>query len=129
MHASSRYPSPSSTTTTATTQSGNATPLKLQDSVEVGVDDAIEVCTDGQPPPAKRRRIAQARKPRTTEQLDLDNRDEEAEAQLDRLLNVLRRKKKIVVVAGAGISVSAGSMSFFSPRIMVPQLHWLHDCV
>lgn len=61
-------------------------------------------------PPAKRRKIAE-RKPRTTEMLDLDNRDDAGEAQLDRLLSVLRRKKKIVVIAGAGISVSAGSKS------------------
>lgn len=43
--------------------------------------------------------------------MNLDNRDDTGEAQLDRLLNVLRRKKKIVVIAGAGISVSAGSTS------------------
>lgn len=61
-------------------------------------------------PPAKRRKIAE-RKPRTTELLNLDSRDDAGEAQLDRLLNVLRRKKKIVVIAGAGISVSAGSKS------------------
>lgn len=63
-------------------------------------------------PPAKRRKIAE-RKPRTTEVLNLDNRDDAGEAQLDRLLNVLRRKKKIVVIAGAGISVSAGSKLHF----------------
>lgn len=45
--------------------------------------------------------------------LDLDSRDDAAEAQLERLLNTLRRKKKIVVIAGAGISVSAGSKSPF----------------
>lgn len=103
MNPSSRYPSPSSTAT----QSGSASPLKLQDSVEVA---EIQVRTDGLPPPAKRRKVAE-RKPRSTEHLDLDNRDEAGEAQLDRLLSVLRRKKKIVVVAGAGISVSAGSRS------------------
>ncbi|KAF3764969.1 DHS-like NAD/FAD-binding domain-containing protein, partial [Cryphonectria parasitica EP155] len=72
----------------------------------------IQVRTDGQPP-AKRRRIAQ-RKPRTTEYLDLENRDEAGEAHLDRLLHVLRTKKKIVVIAGAGISVSAGIPDFRS---------------
>lgn len=106
MDASSRYPSPSPTAT----QSGSASPLKVQDSTG---DGEIQVRTDGQDdvsmPPAKRRRVAAPRKPRSTEHLDLDNRDDAGEAQLDRLLTVLRTKKKIVVVAGAGISVSAGS--------------------
>lgn len=66
---------------------------------------------DGQPP-RKRRRISE-RAPRTTEYLDLrtgkiENPDEQL--QLDRLLSVLHKRQKIVVVAGAGISVSAGSM-------------------
>lgn len=102
MDPSSRYPSPSSTIP----QSGSASPLNPHDSVEVA---EIQVRTDDAPP-AKRRKIAE-RKPRTTEFLDLDNRDDSGEAQLDRLLSVLRRKKKIVVIAGAGISVSAGSKS------------------
>lgn len=113
MNPSSRYPSPSS----IATQSGSASPLKLQDSVGVA---EIQVRTDGLPPPAKRRRVAE-RKPRCTEHLDLDNRDEAGEAQLDRLLMVLRRKKKIVVVAGAGMSVSAGSR-FYPPRAL-PRSH------
>jgi NAD+-dependent protein deacetylase SIR2 len=100
MDMATRYPSPSSTAT----QSGSASPLKLSDSQE------IQVCTDDTPPPPKKRRLA-APKPRTTEYLDLENRDDAAEAQLERLLTTLRRKKKIVVIAGAGISVSAGSKS------------------
>ncbi|CAN8098787.1 unnamed protein product [Discula destructiva] len=107
MDASSRYPSPSSTVT----QSGCASPRKTQDTVEVG---EIQVRTDNAPP-AKRRKVAQ-RKPRTTEILDLDKRDDVAEAQLDRLLGVLRRRKKIVVIAGAGISVSAGIPDFRSSQ-------------
>lgn len=97
MDASSRYPSPSSTAT----QSSCISPSKIRDSEE------IQVRTDNQPP-AKRRKIAE-RKPRTIEHLELDNRGDDGDAQLDRLLNALRRKKKIVVIAGAGISVSAGS--------------------
>ena len=60
------------------------------------------------PPPAKRRRIS---KERTTEYLDLqaDTIDPDQQEQLDRLLKVLHKHQKIVVVAGAGISVSAGS--------------------
>lgn len=78
----------------------------MQDNDKVDVGE-IQVRTDDAPP-AKRRKVAQP-KSRTTETLDLEKRDEAAEAQLDRLLSVLRRKKKIVVIAGAGISVSAGS--------------------
>lgn len=74
------------------------------------------------PPPAKRRKMTQPKstqpKPRTTEYLDLRNFGEGTEeqisqqdAQMKRLVRVLRNKRKIVVVAGAGISVSAGSMS------------------
>ena len=98
MDASNRYPSPSSTSD----NSGSASPMKLPDAA-----GEIQVRTDG-PPPAKRRKVAE-RKPRTTEYIDLADRDEEDETQLDRLLSVLRKKKKIVVIAGAGISVSAGS--------------------
>jgi NAD+-dependent protein deacetylase SIR2 len=66
--------------------------------------------TDGAPP-AKRRRISKDPKERTTEYLDLRTQqlDDEQQEQLDRLLRVLHRRQKIVVVAGAGISVSAGS--------------------
>ncbi len=71
--------------------------------------DIVEV--DGQPP-VKKRRITEP-KPRTTEYLDLTRSSKEhalsQRKQLDLLLKVLRKKRKIVVVAGAGISVSAGS--------------------
>jgi NAD-dependent histone deacetylase SIR2 len=63
--------------------------------------------SDG-PPPAKRRKVA-ARKERTTEYIDLENNTEEGEVELERLLHALRKKKRIVVIAGAGISVAAGS--------------------
>ena len=67
------------------------------------------------PPPAKRRRISE-RKPRTTEYLDLTRSklDGEDKVQLDRLVNVLHKRRKIVVVAGAGISVAAGSKTISS---------------
>jgi NAD-dependent histone deacetylase SIR2 len=98
LDASKRYPSPSSTTP----PSGSASPLKLPDATE-------EICvrTDG-PPPPKRRKIAPP-KPRTTKYVNLENPEPEDEAHIDRLLATLRKKKKIVVIAGAGISVSAGS--------------------
>jgi len=59
--------------------------------------------------PAKRRRISE--KPsRTTEYLDLTKQlGPDDKTQLDRVLSVLHKRQKIVVVAGAGISVSAGS--------------------
>lgn len=75
------------------------------------VSESGSLETDGQPP-AKKRRIAEP-KPRTTEYLDLKSLSEEhassQKKQLDLLLKVLRKRRKIVVVAGAGISVSAGS--------------------
>jgi len=70
-------------------------------------------------PPAKKRKIAEP-KPRTTAYLDLRPVNGAAagdvgdgqKPQLDLLLKVLRKKRKIVVIAGAGISVSAGSTCF-----------------
>ncbi|KAK5044645.1 hypothetical protein LTR16_011502, partial [Cryomyces antarcticus] len=64
---------------------------------------------EGGAPPAKKRRMMTP-KPRTTEHLDLRSGEilPGQEAQLTQLLKVLHKKRKIVVVAGAGISVSAG---------------------
>lgn len=62
--------------------------------------------------PSRKRRKAEPR-PRRTEHLNLqtphDSLDTDQQSQLDTLLKVLRKRKKIVVIAGAGISVSAGS--------------------
>ena len=67
---------------------------------------------DADIPPARKRRRVEP-KPRTTEKLDLTDPETmytaESKAQLDRLLKVLRKRRKIVVIAGAGISVAAGS--------------------
>jgi len=105
MDPSKRYPSPSSSAL-----SGPSSPVKFPTG-----PDEIRVRTDG-PPPAKRRRT-QPPKSRTTEYLNLeDELDEKAQGQLDHLLAVLRRKKKVVVIAGAGISVSAGSRPLPFPR-------------
>jgi NAD-dependent histone deacetylase SIR2 len=70
---------------------------------------------DDCPPPRKRRKLADP-KERTTERLDLSGAeiDEEQQPQLQRLLDVLHKKRKIVVIAGAGISVSAGIPDFRS---------------
>ncbi|KAH8676248.1 DHS-like NAD/FAD-binding domain-containing protein [Xylariales sp. PMI_506] len=113
-----RYPSPLSTA-----PSGSASPLKMAEPVEA---DSICVNPDGAPPP-KRRKIE--RKPRTTEHLDLRSPyeyNEEDEELLNRLTSVLRKKKKIVVVAGAGISVSAGIPDFRSSNGLFKTLRTQH---
>ncbi|KAI1328342.1 DHS-like NAD/FAD-binding domain-containing protein [Xylariaceae sp. FL0255] len=101
-----RLPSPPSSSIC----SGSASPMKPNDAAEL----EITVNPDG-PPPAKRRCIE--RKPRTTETLDLRAASEQSakdEELLDQLTTALRKKKKIVVIAGAGISVSAGIPDFRS---------------
>ena len=65
---------------------------------------------DNEAPAAKKRKTAEP-KPRTTQHLDLSQTMKEQELQMDILLKVLRKRRKIVVIAGAGISVSAGSRS------------------
>tara|TARA_R110002003_G_scaffold1577_4_gene23250 strand:- start:10163 stop:11980 length:1818 start_codon:yes stop_codon:yes gene_type:complete len=70
---------------------------------------------DDDAPPRKRRKLTDP-KERATERLDLSSTciSEEEQPQLQRLLNVLHKKRKIVVIAGAGISVSAGIPDFRS---------------
>ncbi|KAF1840923.1 NAD-dependent histone deacetylase-like protein SIR2 [Cucurbitaria berberidis CBS 394.84] len=65
--------------------------------------------------PRKRRKMADS-KERTANYLDLSSPEvtEDQLPQLQRLLNVLHKKRKIVVIAGAGISVSAGIPDFRS---------------
>lgn len=110
---SARYPSPLSTA-----PSGSTSPLKLSDSLET------EICVNPHgPPPAKRRKIE--RKPRTTEHLSLHaawGQSQKDARLLDQLTHALRKKKKVVVIAGAGISVSAGStiIPLPSPRVARP---------
>lgn len=77
--------------------------------------DGASDAHDG-PPPAKKRKVNPP-KPRTTEVLDLNFYGEERhgydqdheDTQIRRLTKALRGKKKIVIIAGAGISVRAGS--------------------
>ncbi|KAL0474252.1 SIR2 family histone deacetylase [Neurospora intermedia] len=118
LDASNRYPSPSS----SSIPSGSASPMKGPDS---DLAQEIQVRTDG-PPPTKRRRTAAPPRPRTTDRIDLENRVEEADENLDRLLTALRRKKKIVVIAGAGISVSAGIPDFRSSTGLFATLRGQH---
>ncbi|UNI14761.1 hypothetical protein JDV02_001359 [Purpureocillium takamizusanense] len=97
---SSRYPSP-----TSSAPSGTQSPVKLGEPM------------DDSPRPVKRRRVTPP-KERTTMYLDLMKPNEdfthEDNFQLQRLLAALRKKKKVVVIAGAGISVSAGIPDFRS---------------
>jgi hypothetical protein len=90
---------PSPPSSQSTSQSGSPAPDGMDSSTNSDKDD---------PPPTKRRRIS---KERTTGYLDLRRRevDPEQQPELDRLLKVLTKSQKVVVIAGAGISVSAGS--------------------
>ncbi|KYK57747.1 Sir2 family histone deacetylase Hst4 [Drechmeria coniospora] len=97
---SGRYLSPVSLTT-----SGTQSPIKLGEPM------------DDSPPPAKKRRVSPP-KDRSTKYLNLMKPQHECTNEdnfhLERLLSALRKKKKIVVIAGAGISVSAGIPDFRS---------------
>ncbi|KAM3483275.1 hypothetical protein MY8738_003350 [Beauveria namnaoensis] len=90
--------------------SGTQTPVKRGDRSSSQSDDGSER-------PSKRHKPTTPRQ-RTTKYLNLSKSHgdftSEDSAQMDRLLSVLHKKKKIVVVAGAGISVSAGIPDFRS---------------
>ncbi|KAF2088774.1 DHS-like NAD/FAD-binding domain-containing protein [Saccharata proteae CBS 121410] len=80
-------------------------------------------------PPRKRRKVEP--KPRTTRHLDLttdiDEDDEETKEALSQLLNVLHKKRKIVMIVGAGISVSAGIPDFRSSKGLFNTLRQTHN--
>jgi NAD-dependent histone deacetylase SIR2 len=85
--------------------------------------DAPERTPDSDASPAKKQKIVKPKELKT-EHLDLrafdDSSDDTIENQkLEKLMRVLRLKRKIVVIAGAGISVSAGSMSSSNPRYLI----------
>ncbi|KAK5652558.1 hypothetical protein OQA88_10319 [Cercophora sp. LCS_1] len=119
MDVAKRYPSP----TSSAVASGSESPKKP--SSKPNSTREIQVRTDG-PPPTKRRRIAAPTGPRTTTYVDLESRSEEEDSQLDKLLSALRKKKKIVVIAGAGISVSAGIPDFRSSTGLFKTLRGQH---
>ena len=60
-------------------------------------------------PPAKKRRRNPLPKERTTQYLSLAKSSSEQQPQTNLLVETLRHQKDIVVIAGAGISTSAGS--------------------
>ncbi|TAQ88489.1 hypothetical protein B7494_g3203 [Chlorociboria aeruginascens] len=94
--------------------------------------DVPQIYQDGAPP-AKKRKVTE-QKERTTEYLDLRVLDEGTDEtrishqneQLNRLVENLRGKKKIVVIAGAGISVSAGIPDFRSSTGLFSTLRTQH---
>ena len=97
------YPSPQS----SQDYSANA-PESRQGSCKRSLD------AEDLPTVKKRKRIERA--PRTTVHLDLRAQSLalaiDQTPQLDLLLKTLRKRRKIVVIAGAGISTSAGSMLY-----------------
>lgn len=100
------YPSPQSS------QENNADVSHTQQESRKRSRDADDL------PPAKKRRSVEAA-PRTTTYLDLRSPVlqplVDQAAQLELLLKTLRKRRKIVVVAGAGISTSAGGeLAFFT---------------
>lgn len=80
------------------------------------------------PPARKRRRVEP--KPRITQHLDLTSDASQScydrKNSLDLLLKTLRKRRKIVVVAGAGISVSAGIPDFRSSHGLFQSLRHTH---
>ncbi|KAL9056879.1 MAG: hypothetical protein Q9162_002650 [Coniocarpon cinnabarinum] len=120
------YPTPPSS---QTSEKGATTPTTEEDSLTNGSSDR-----DG-PPPKKRRKtddnVKSSKMPREMKRLDFDKmaRDPtlESSVQLDRLLKALRKKRKIVVIAGAGISVSAGIPDFRSSTGLFKTLRETHN--
>ena len=91
-------------------------PSSSLSDVSSQLSDAPEDLLDSDsPPPAKKRKITPSE--RETQYLDLlrlNDSDDPAyhrlhDPKLAKLMKVLHSKKRIVVIAGAGISVSAGS--------------------
>ena len=114
----SSYPSPfsSSDLSSLSSMSSQApsvagSPSPDAQSAKRSLDEEPEQRDHEQQQAPKRRRTSKEPKPRTTEYLDLDHPDCETlhADQILHLLKYLRNKRKIVVVAGAGISVSSGS--------------------
>nr|POE47670.1 nad-dependent protein deacetylase hst4 [Quercus suber] len=95
------YPSPPASSQTSS-QRSTPTPHNNIRLVMTGDRDG--------PPLAKRRRISKEPKERVTQHIDLrEGTIPEQEETLQRVMDVLHTRRKIVVIAGAGMSVSAGS--------------------
>ncbi|KAH6985317.1 DHS-like NAD/FAD-binding domain-containing protein [Ilyonectria destructans] len=78
----------------------------------------LDASVDASRPPSAKRRKVSPPKERITEYLDLTKPNSEFSPEecrlMERLVMALREKKNIVVIAGAGISVSAGIPDFSS---------------
>ncbi|KAK9591403.1 hypothetical protein V6Z98_002446 [Aspergillus fumigatus] len=99
-------------------------------SQDAGESSSAARGQDGLSPARKKRRVATP-KERTTQHLDL-SRDSglsfrEQQAQVDLLVKTLRRHRKIVVIAGAGISTSAGIPDFRSTDGLFKSLQKKHN--
>ncbi|KZF26414.1 DHS-like NAD/FAD-binding domain-containing protein [Xylona heveae TC161] len=114
------YPSP---TSSQASPGSSPTAEPLLDSLPVRIE------RDG-PPPTKKRRTAE-KKERRTQFLDLHQMSDvyasDQKEQLDLLLKTLHKKRKIVVIAGAGISVSAGIPDFRSSTGLFTTLRRQHN--
>ena len=112
----SRTPSPSSSAVFPSPPSSQNSSLGASPDPETRAHNCNREKTDG-PPPTKRRKLA-IQKPRVTQYLDLRsiNVQFDQSEQTKILTDVLQKKRKIVVIAGAGISVSAGSMLLLKLR-------------
>jgi hypothetical protein len=118
----SSVPSPASSSSLSSLGSSPGTPEYFFSSPPCSQEITIEIPrrptvesiddNDSNPRPAKKRRTT-GPKERTTQHLDLRMRTRadlsSHQAQMDVLMRVIRKRRKIVVIAGAGISVSAGS--------------------
>ncbi|KAF2735227.1 DHS-like NAD/FAD-binding domain-containing protein [Polyplosphaeria fusca] len=115
-----RYPSPSSSMSSKRS-SARATPAR-----EITVATPPSSADDNGPPRKKRKTAGP--KQRTTQRLHIEDgvvADDER-PQMERLLKVLHKKRKIVVIAGAGISVSAGIPDFRSSDGLFKSLRTQH---
>ncbi|KAK0262301.1 hypothetical protein LTR35_017750 [Friedmanniomyces endolithicus] len=107
------YPSPPASQQTSA--SGSPSP----DGMDSGIDGR----------PTKRRRISRDPKNRSTEYLDLRSGTVSADQQenLDRVLDTLLTRRKIVAIAGAGMSRSAGVPDFRSKEGLFSSLKKEHN--
>ncbi|KAL3480221.1 putative SIR2 family histone deacetylase [Aspergillus californicus] len=93
--------------------------------------DESSACQDDDLPPAKKKRRTAGPKERRTQLLDLSSNASlsygQQEEQIDILTNTLRRHRKIIVIAGAGISTSAGIPDFRSDDGLFKSLQKKHN--
>ncbi|KAI9670642.1 MAG: hypothetical protein M1831_005862 [Alyxoria varia] len=107
----------SSTTPISSARSRMSSPPAMKLERVASTTSSSPSVEENDQPPAKRRKVNSGM-PRDTKYLDLNeythNPQPGQKPSLDKLLRAIRNKKKIVVVAGAGISTSAGIPDFRS---------------